>query len=198
MKNLDLQKPEGLEPAGEKAYETIVAFLKAKRTTCTGGCKAFYTPEQWKQRGETAVGPDAVLVVVHDGGDLAPIFNLDYQQYALNEEMRQKLSAHELWFESHTCWFGVVYVTRQWSIVDTTDHSLLGNDDGPFIYTDVMMGRAAATILNERFGGRARFRCIPHLKINRRKKDEIHTEMSAEEAIIRIEGKAPNGKDPEH
>jgi hypothetical protein len=36
------------------------------------------------------------------------------------------------------------------------------------------------------------------LKINRRKKDEIHTEMSAEEAIIRIEGKAPNGKDPEH
>lgn len=196
--NPDLKKPDGLEPAGEKAYETIMAFLKAKKLTYTGGCKAFYSPAEWAQRKEDPIGPNGVLVVVHDGGDLAPVFNISYEQYALGDEISAKLKEHELWFESATCWYGVVFVTREWSIVDTTDHSLLGNDDGPFIYTDVMMGRAAATILNERFGGRARFRCIPHLKMDRRKKDEIKTEMSAEEAIIRIEGKAPDGKDPEH
>lgn len=164
--NPDLKKPEGLEPAGEKAYETIMAFLKRKRMTYTGGCKAFYSPAEWAQRGEDSIGPDAVLVVVHDGGELAPIFNISYEQYALGEEMRLALEPHELWFESHTCWFGVVNVTRSWAICDTYMPKVICDGDKPFVYTDVKVARHVADVLNTRLGEPDRFKCIPHAKSN--------------------------------
>ncbi len=44
-----------------------------------GGCKAFYTPEQWEARGEDHDEAGAVLVLVHDGGDLGPYCNPAYE-----------------------------------------------------------------------------------------------------------------------
>ena len=50
------------------------------RPASTGGCKAFYSPREWCDQG-WSVGGKVLCVVCHDGGDLAPLLNLDYQDY---------------------------------------------------------------------------------------------------------------------
>jgi len=104
----DLAKPEGLSAAGEKAYAAIAEFLKTFDLEYTGGCKAFYSPKEWKERGED-YGLESELIVVHDGGDLASIFNLDYGCYDLNAKMDEALRRHGVWMESCTCWYTAIY-----------------------------------------------------------------------------------------
>lgn len=104
----DLKQPSVLSEDGEKAYEAIVEFLVENELTYTGGCKAFYSPEEWQIRGEK-YGEGSVLIVVHDGGDLAPIFNLDYECYALNEKMDAALNKAGFWAESMTSWCTAIY-----------------------------------------------------------------------------------------
>ena len=58
------------------------------RPPSTGGCKAFYSPQEWRDKG-WEVGEKVLCVVCHDGGDLAPLFNLDYQDYKAFEKMDQ-------------------------------------------------------------------------------------------------------------
>ena len=106
--NTDLAKPEGLSEAGNKAHAVIAEFLKTFDKEFTGGCKAFYSPADWKERGET-YGLTAELIVVHDGGDLASIFNLDYGCYDLNNKMEETLRRNGVWMESCTCWYTAVY-----------------------------------------------------------------------------------------
>lgn len=48
-----------------------------ERAPSGGGCTAFYTPKDWAARGERALHKDTVLVLVHDGGDLATYFGDD-------------------------------------------------------------------------------------------------------------------------
>lgn len=43
-----------------------------------GGCKVFYSPEEWQERGER-YGDGSVLVVTYDGGDHKTFFNYDYE-----------------------------------------------------------------------------------------------------------------------
>lgn len=73
-----------------------------------GGCKAFYTPQQWAERGES-YGRNSALVVVHDGGDLAPYCNYDYGSYDLIEKMNAALKKIGYYLESCTCWYSAVY-----------------------------------------------------------------------------------------
>lgn len=73
-----------------------------------GGCKAFYTPEEWKERGEDYV-TDAVLIVCHDGGDLAPLFNWDYCAYELREKMDEVLKKLGFFPEQCTSWYSAIY-----------------------------------------------------------------------------------------
>ena len=63
------EMPEGLSPKGEAAYDAIMACLKKHEATNTGGCRVFYSPQEWAERKET-YGTKAELIVVHDGGDL--------------------------------------------------------------------------------------------------------------------------------
>ncbi len=73
-----------------------------------GGCKAFYSPAQWIERGEK-YGTKSTLVVVHDGGDLAPYCNYDYEKYDLIEKMDNSLKEIGYYLESCTCWYSAVY-----------------------------------------------------------------------------------------
>lgn len=106
-------KPEGLSPAGERAYEAIMKVLRAHEATETGGCTSFYSPEQWKDRGEE-YGRNAELIVVYDGGDLGQFFSLghSYPSYKTYEVMRKALETAGLYFEECTGWYAAVYPLR--------------------------------------------------------------------------------------
>jgi hypothetical protein len=106
--NPDLAKPSHLSPEGEKAYRAFLAFLKAKGRTHTGGGRTFYSPEEWAERGEE-YGTKSVLVIVHDGGDVAPVCNLDYEQYKLNDQMVEAMAEAGFFVEGCTCWYSAVY-----------------------------------------------------------------------------------------
>lgn len=73
-----------------------------------GGCKAFYTPDEWKARKEK-YGTDSVLIVVHDGGDLAHYFNYDYQAYKSIEAMDKALDSLGFYAEPCTTWYTAIY-----------------------------------------------------------------------------------------
>jgi hypothetical protein len=104
----DFDMPENLSQEGKTAYNTIMAFLSAKSMNYGGGCKSFYSPEEWEDRGEQ-YGLKSKLIVVHDGGDLAQIFNLDYERYSLHDEMQSKLAEYGFFAESCTCWYTAIY-----------------------------------------------------------------------------------------
>lgn len=125
-KDHDLDMPEGLDDAGRRAYEIITAYLRQHERTSTGGCKAFYSPAEWKDR-EERYGTDSRLIVVYDGGALRPVFNMDAayaadcayyetvrrprEPYQLYEGMQEKLREAGLYFEECTGWFSAVYST---------------------------------------------------------------------------------------
>ena len=60
--------------------EAIVRLLRKRlgRAPTGGGCLAFRSRDKHVAMGEK-YGRDAVLILVHDGGDLAPCCNLDYE-----------------------------------------------------------------------------------------------------------------------
>lgn len=66
------------------------------------------TQTQWAARGEE-YGNDALFVLVHDGGVLAPYCNPDYEDYAAYEALKQALAKLRLWAEQCTCWYTAVY-----------------------------------------------------------------------------------------
>ena len=101
--NPDLNSPF----AGEQAYELIVDFLDWHNLTYTGGCRAFYTPEQWTLRGDQ-FGEGSVLIVVHDGGDLASVFNGSYGS-PLFDQMAKRLERNGYYAESLSTWATAIY-----------------------------------------------------------------------------------------
>lgn len=103
----DNAKPEGLSEAGEKAYQTIMNVLTKNHALDTGGCKTFYSPAEWKARGEE-YGLDAELIVVYDGGDVRPFFSYEYGDTAA-EVMDAALASVGLWSEPCTYWYSAIY-----------------------------------------------------------------------------------------
>jgi hypothetical protein len=105
--NPDLHKPMDLTVDGREAYKVIVNYLEKHEMTDTGGCKAFYSPTTWKERGES-YGDGSVLIVVHDGGDLAYLFNLVHDCVSYRE-IKQELDKAGFYPESMTCWATAIY-----------------------------------------------------------------------------------------
>ena len=71
------------------------------------GCVTFYTPKQWAERGEEH-GLKSDLLIVHDGGDFAPLLNLDYECYKLVDQFDKELRAvlgDQILLEPCTCWY---------------------------------------------------------------------------------------------
>ena len=96
--------PVGLSAKGKKAYKAIMNVITETGALDTGGCKTFYSPAEWKARKEEyCLG--AELIVVYDGGAVAPFFNYDYECYPLIDLMDKELGKVGLYSEQGTCWY---------------------------------------------------------------------------------------------
>ena len=102
----DFGLPEDLSETARKIAEVIIRTAGPDATG--GGCRAFYSAAEWRARGE-AYGREALLVVAHDGGDLARFFNWDYEDAAARERMDQALNAVGAWAEPCTNWYTAIY-----------------------------------------------------------------------------------------
>ncbi len=100
--------PTGLSEQGRDAAKAIVEFLTENNITDHGGGGKFYTPREWRERGEE-YGTNSLLIVTHDGGDHAVAFNWDYEQYELMEQLRERLSKIGVYVEQCTSWYSAVY-----------------------------------------------------------------------------------------
>lgn len=98
---------EHLRPHERVIAEAVLSVLPDDATG--GGCQAFYSPDKWKERGET-YGHGSLLIVVHDGGDLAPYCSLDYGCYGLNGRMVEALSKAGVYVEQCTSWYSAIYL----------------------------------------------------------------------------------------
>ena len=103
-----LKKPEGLSAKGKDAYRIIMRVIKRRELLHTGGCKAFYSPDEWLLRGEK-YGIDSQLIICHDGGDLSDIFGAEGHMHPANAEIERDLTGIELFVESCTGWYSAVY-----------------------------------------------------------------------------------------
>ena len=108
--DLDLEIPEDLSAEGRAAAEKILEAAEQVLGTkvFTGGCRAFYSPKEWRAR-EEEYGCNSVLVVVHDGGDLAPFFNYSYGVHSFIDRMSDALSSLGLFAENCTGWYSAIY-----------------------------------------------------------------------------------------
>lgn len=106
----EFAEPQDLTPLGAIARNAVVALLRKDDALFAGGCTAFYSPKQWKERGEEYGTDDhAVLICVHDGGELGSYFNYDHEQYKRIERMNAALAKVGCYAEPATCWYTVVY-----------------------------------------------------------------------------------------
>ncbi len=87
------------------ALEAAKVVLKVIGQADGGGCQAFRAPEDWD--GE--YGRGSVLILVHDGGDLAAYCNMDYEQYGQVETLSAALNEAGFWMEQCTSWYSAVY-----------------------------------------------------------------------------------------
>jgi len=79
-----------------------------KRHGCeTGGCRTFYTPKEWKEKGGE-YGLTSKLVVVYDGGDLYSTINHEFG-FTLSDELTKDLAEHGYYFEPCTSWYCAIY-----------------------------------------------------------------------------------------
>ena len=106
--NSDLECPIDISSDGKSAHSVIVEFLHSNGIADTGGCKAFYSPDEWQMRGEQ-YGLESHLIVVHDGGDHAVAFNWDYEDYESIDKMQQALSQIGMFAEQCTSWYSAIY-----------------------------------------------------------------------------------------
>ena len=98
------------QPAARAIAERIISHATERlgETPYTGGCRAFYTAQEWAARGER-YGTRAELVVVHDGGDLALFFNPDRGGWESTEAMNTALMQMGYYAEPCTGWYTAIY-----------------------------------------------------------------------------------------
>lgn len=88
--------------------EVVYGVMARNGRPYSGGCRCFYTPEEWRERGEK-YGLNAALIVCHDGGTQADYFNPDKERYDLIEAMDATLADAGCWAEPCTCWYTAIY-----------------------------------------------------------------------------------------
>lgn len=103
--------PTGLSRKARKLAHAIVK-LANKRDWSSGGQKVFWSPKEWKNKGEP-YGCGSELIILHEGGDHAPFFSLDYSSYAGSydqyEEQSKFLQSHGFWIEGLYTWSSAIY-----------------------------------------------------------------------------------------
>lgn len=104
----DFALPADLKGPGRLVAEAMTAFWRAEGTLDAGGCRVFYSPQEWMKRGEE-YGRDSLLVVVHDGGMHAGSLSYDREQYARVEALNAALQPLGVFVEQCTGWYSAVY-----------------------------------------------------------------------------------------
>lgn len=106
----DFNIPTEFTVEQRKVAETIIKIAKETfgKTSSGGGCRAFYSTKEWKERGED-YGTESEFIICHDGGDLAPFFNWDYCSYDSVEKMINQLKDLGYRVEQCTSWYSAVY-----------------------------------------------------------------------------------------
>jgi hypothetical protein len=104
----EFRMPEGLCERGRAAWRAIMDRLHEEGRLHSGGCRVFYSPAEWKERGEQ-YGTESLLIVVHDGGDHAGYFTLDAFAYAALDRMQEDLACVGAYAETCTSWYSAVY-----------------------------------------------------------------------------------------
>jgi hypothetical protein len=109
-KEESLACPPGLDADGKKAHKAIMSVMR-RYDPDPGGCQTFYTPAQWKERGED-YGTESKLIVVYDGGDVGAFFNYDRDDgYRFTTEMQAALKKAGFYYEECTHWYCAIYPT---------------------------------------------------------------------------------------
>jgi len=124
--------PADLSDQGRVAAQAVLDFLTEKDITYHGGGGRFYSPQEWRERGEI-YGTGSLLVITHDGGAHSAAFNPDYEDYALMEELRLRLQEVDLYVEQCTSWYSAVYQalpTEKWLPVVNYEDSYEVSDFG--------------------------------------------------------------------
>ena len=104
----DLAIPSGLTPLGQKAHAAILHFLRRHKLTQTGGCRTFYSPQEWLIRGEK-YGINSQLIICHDVGSPGDAFAYERGHYKLIEKMSSDLAALGLYSEQCTVWYSAIH-----------------------------------------------------------------------------------------
>ncbi len=99
--------PENLSEKGKKAWQIIHDYITATKLDYTGGCRTFYSPGEWRARGEE-YGTNSELIVVYDGGDVRECFDSEFK-YDHEEAIREKLDQVGLYAERCTGWYSAIY-----------------------------------------------------------------------------------------
>ncbi len=97
-------------PESEQLQADIVEWVEKYqgREIQTGGCKPFYTTQEWRERKEE-YGLNSKLIIVHDGGDFARYCNGSYGDFHAIDAFSSFLYTRGLYVESCTCWYSAVY-----------------------------------------------------------------------------------------
>ena len=103
----EFKSPDNLNEDGLSAYSAIMSVLN-KYGAESGGCKTFYSPAEWIERGED-YGKNSHLIIVYDGGDVGHFFNMNHERYKLYDEMQTALRNIGLYFEECTGWYSAIY-----------------------------------------------------------------------------------------
>lgn len=103
-----LDIPTGLSRKGRSAAAAIKKVLAQHGMTDTGGCRAFYTPKEWAERGEQ-YGTKSLLIVVYDGGDLYNFLSYNSEWAGGQDAMHKSLAAVGVYAESCTGWYSAIY-----------------------------------------------------------------------------------------
>lgn len=102
MSTDDLEPISIVDPKG--ALDAFITVLREHGYTSTGGCRPFYSPQEWKARGEL-YGRTSLFIVCHDGGDIATAI----RDSAMFQRLQNALQKHGTYLEMCTCWYSAVY-----------------------------------------------------------------------------------------
>lgn len=104
----DFDVPDNATEEQKTLCKLITSWCVDRKLVSTGGCKVFYTAEDWLNRGQV-YGREATLIIAHDGGDMARVCNIDYEAYDLVDKFAKFLETHGYYMEQCTSWYSAIY-----------------------------------------------------------------------------------------
>lgn len=100
----DLAIPAGaLSLSGCEAWQAIMGLVERFDLWHTGGCRVFYSPDEWVARGEP-YGTTSELIVVYDGAAIRELF-----EGRLSSSTTSALEELGLYYEQCTHWYSAIY-----------------------------------------------------------------------------------------